>query len=92
MATATKQARVARHSSRPTVDVARSAANTFRVFETNDGNYHWAIVSGKGETLARSGAFASYGDAERAATLVRDSAGSARVEARPADTHSLVKS
>jgi uncharacterized protein YegP (UPF0339 family) len=51
----------------------------FRVYEDNSGDYHWRILDGSGESLAQSGSFASYDDAEHAARNVRDGAGSARL-------------
>ena len=54
----------------------------FLIFEDNGGDYHWTIVAADGATLARSGSFASYDDAERAAQHVRDGAASARFERR----------
>jgi uncharacterized protein YegP (UPF0339 family) len=51
----------------------------FRVFEDNGGRYHWRIIDRGGESLAQSGSFASYDDAEHAARNVRDGAGSARL-------------
>lgn len=56
----------------------------FLVFEDNGGEYHWTIVTGDGAPLVRSGGFASYEGAERAARQVRDGAASARLEHRAA--------
>jgi len=56
----------------------------FLIFEDNGGDYHWTIVAADGATLARSGDFASYQDAERAAQHVRDGAASAPFEHRAA--------
>jgi uncharacterized protein YegP (UPF0339 family) len=52
----------------------------FRVFEDNGGRYHWRIIDRGGESLAQSGSFASYDDAEHAASHVRDGAGSAQLD------------
>src|SRR5579872_2944277 len=79
MATATKQARTPRQRDHQTVGMIPSE---FLVFQNNGGDYHWAIVSVDGATLAQSGAFASFDDAERAAGRVRDGAASARFELR----------
>jgi uncharacterized protein YegP (UPF0339 family) len=82
MATATKRARarvVPRVSGAP-----ESSTMEFLIFEDNGGGHHWTIVDGAGESLVRSARFASYDEAERAARLVRDNAGSARLERRAA--------
>jgi uncharacterized protein YegP (UPF0339 family) len=55
---------------------------TFLVWPDNGGDYHWTIVAADGSTVARSGNFASYADAERAAQHVRDGAASAPFEHR----------
>jgi uncharacterized protein YegP (UPF0339 family) len=54
----------------------------FLIFEDNGGDHHWTIVAGDGVTVARSGSFTSYQDAERAAQHVRDGAASAPFERR----------
>jgi hypothetical protein len=54
MATATKQARSARQLGYGSVDAVPSE---FLVFQNNNGDYHWAIVSVDGTTLAQSGSF-----------------------------------
>jgi uncharacterized protein YegP (UPF0339 family) len=77
MATATKQTRTAR---RPKTDPL-----VFVVSEDNGGEYYWAIAAADGTTLAQSGAFASFADAEHAAIRVRDGAASASVEPRGAE-------
>ena len=56
----------------------------FLMFEDNGGEYHWTLLDGAGESLARSPSFASYKDAEHAAGVVLDGAGSARLERRAA--------
>lgn len=58
----------------------------FVIFEDNGGEYHWTIMAADGVTLVRSGGFASYEDAERAAQHVRDGAASARFEHRGNET------
>ena len=78
MATATKQSRSARQ--RPRRPVRVPEVMKFQIHEDNGGDYHWTIVAGDGETAARSGGFASYDDAEKAARQVRDGAASARFE------------
>ena len=84
MATAPKKSRAAGRLPRRAREVRVSEPMEFRVFEDNGGEYHWTIVAGDGATLARSGGFASYEGAERAARQVRDSAASARIEHRAA--------
>jgi len=91
MATATKRSRAA-SSQRPSraLDVRVPESLEFLISEDNGGDYHWTIVAGGGATLARSGSFGSYEDAERAAQHVRDGVASALFErrgdgARPVD-------
>ena len=79
MATATKQPRSTRQRDNRTGD---GVPNEFLVYQNNGGDYHWAIVSADGTTLAQSGPFASFDDAEQAALRVRDGAASVRVEGR----------
>ena len=74
MATATKQSRAARQLTGLALDARVPASMEFLIFEDNGGSYHWTIVAGDGATLVRSGSFASYEDAERAAQHVRDGA------------------
>lgn len=54
----------------------------FVIFEDNGGGYHWRLVAGDGATLAQSGSFVSYDDAEQAAQRVRSGAASARFSRR----------
>jgi uncharacterized protein YegP (UPF0339 family) len=82
MATATKKSRAAGRSTRRAREVRASLSMEFLIFEDNGGHYHWAIVTGDDSTLARSEGFASYDDAEKAASDVRDGAGSAVLERR----------
>jgi uncharacterized protein YegP (UPF0339 family) len=77
MATATKKARAPRRIS---VAGGRATDLEFLVFEDNNGDHHWAIVTSSGEQLAQSPRFASYEDAQGAARRIRDGAGSARFE------------
>ena len=56
----------------------------FLIFEDNGGDYHWTIVAADGATLARSGDFASYADAQYAAQHVRNGAASAPLQHRAA--------
>ncbi len=86
MATATKKSRIAGRRPRGAREVRVSHSMEFLVFEDNGGEYHWRIVAGDGATLMRSGGFASYEGAERAARQVRDGAASARLEHRAAST------
>ena len=83
MATATKRSRAA-SSQRPSraLDVRVPESLEFLISEDNGGDYHWTIVAGDGATLARSGSFGSYEDAERAAQHVRDGVASALLERR----------
>lgn len=82
MATATKKARVSRRETRHADGVSGSAAMEFLIFEDNSGGYYWAIAKRGGECLVQSGSFASYDDAEHAAQVVRDNAGTARFDRR----------
>jgi len=80
MATATKKSRAAKQLARRAPQVRVPASLAFLLYEDNGGDYHWTIVAGDGETVARSGGFVSYDDAEKAAKQVRDGAASARFE------------
>jgi uncharacterized protein YegP (UPF0339 family) len=80
MATAPKQFPAAPQRLRLAPDAFALAPLEFLVLEDNGGEYHWMIVAGDGATLARSAGFATHHDAEQAAQLVRDSAGSAVFE------------
>ena len=82
MATAIKKARSAGRPAHGTPDVPAPPPMEFLVFEDNGGSYHWRIVGDEGATLAGSGDFVSYDDAEHAAQVVRDGAASARLERR----------
>jgi|SwirhisoilCB2_FD_contig_81_3962929_length_1004_multi_3_in_0_out_0_2 uncharacterized protein YegP (UPF0339 family) len=77
MATATKKARAPRKISG---GGGRSTDLQFLVFEDNNGDHNWAIVTSSGEQLAQSPSFASYEDAQAAARRIHDGAGSARFE------------
>ena len=80
MATAIEKSRAAGRLPRRAREVRVPASMEFLIFEDNGGDYHWTIVAGDGAILARSGGFASYDDAEKAAKRVRDGAVSARFE------------
>ncbi len=82
MATATKKSRAVNQLDRRPGGVRVPEWMEFLPFEDNGGAYHWTIVAGDGATLARSGGFASYDDAEEAAQQLRDGAASARFEQR----------
>jgi uncharacterized protein YegP (UPF0339 family) len=82
MATAIKKSRAAGRLPRRAREARVPESTEFLIFEDNGGAYHWTIVARDGETLARSGGFASYGDAEQAARRVRGAATSARFERR----------
>jgi hypothetical protein len=83
MTTATKKPRTPTQRARKGRAGRESASLEFFVYEDNGGAYHWAIA-GSGESLARSGSFASYAEAERAGRYVRDGAESARFASRGA--------
>jgi len=90
MATAIKKSRAAGRVPRRAPEGCLPASMEFLIFEDNGGDYHWTIVARDGATLARSGSFGSYQDAERAAQHVRDGVASALFErrgdgARPVD-------
>jgi uncharacterized protein YegP (UPF0339 family) len=86
MATATKKSRAAGGLAARASEVHVPESMEFLIFEDNGGEYHWTIVAGDGTTLARSGGFASYEDAEQAAQHVRDGAASALFERRATGT------
>jgi uncharacterized protein YegP (UPF0339 family) len=88
MATAPKKVR-AKQAGRDARNLRELPALAFLVQQDNGGDYYWEIVGERGENVARSGTFASYDDAERAARSVRDGAGSARFEPRVADKRVL---
>lgn len=77
MATRMNNPRVAGPRRRRAREVRAPEPMEFLVFEDNGGEYHWTIVAADGATLARSGDFASYQDAERSAQHVRDGGASA---------------
>jgi hypothetical protein len=80
MATATRKVHAARPVARSARAVDESASLEFLVNQDNAGDYYWEIVGERGESLTKSGSFASHDDAERAARCVYDGAGSARFE------------
>jgi uncharacterized protein YegP (UPF0339 family) len=82
MATATKRSRAKPHAARRPNGRSESAAITFRVFQDNGGDYCWTIVGRDGESLAHSRPYATHDDAALAARVVRDGAGSGRLELR----------
>lgn len=84
MATATKKSHPAGHVGRSAGRTTQSASMEYRVVEDNGGRHHWMIVGVDGKSLGRSEDFASDEDAEQAARVVRDGAGSARLERRAA--------
>jgi uncharacterized protein YegP (UPF0339 family) len=67
-------------------DLPNPAWTSFRIFEDNGGAYRWRLVSGDGATIAQSGSFTSYEEAEQAARIVRSSAGTAPFEQSASDT------
>lgn len=82
MATATHKARTATRVKGDAPARSSSISMHCLVIEDNAGEYHWTLVDGDHEGLARSASFASYEDAEHAARVVLDGAGSARLESR----------
>jgi uncharacterized protein YegP (UPF0339 family) len=84
MATATKKSGRAEHDARSAARTSQSPSMEYRIVEDNGGRYHWMIVGVDGKSLGRSEDFASYEDADRAARVVRDGAGSAGLESRAA--------
>jgi hypothetical protein len=90
MATATKKVHAARPVARDARDVSKPAPLEFLVQQDNGGHYYWEVVGERGESLAHSGSFASYDDAERGARRVHDGAGSARFGPHVARERQLV--
>ena len=90
MASATKKVQAARRVARDARHLPESALLEFLVHQDNDGDYHWGIVGERGESLAQSGSFTSYDDAERAARCVHEGADSARFEPRAVEDRRLV--
>jgi uncharacterized protein YegP (UPF0339 family) len=84
MGTAPKRSRAAKQLARR-ADANVAASMEFLVIEDNGGAYHWRLRAGDGATLAQSGGFASYRDAEHAAQQVRGGAVSARFQPRAVD-------
>lgn len=80
MATATQKGRTTRQVARPVKVASDTGAIAFVVAQDNAGDYRWSIVDSGGESLAQSGAFATYHAAHGAAGLIRDAAGSSRFE------------
>jgi hypothetical protein len=80
MATATKKVEGAGTLGRGARGTSEPASLEFVVHQDNGGDYHWEIVGERGESLGRSGSFASYAAAARGARRVHDGAGSARIE------------
>ena len=76
MATATKKSRVARNAA-----VASAPASIrFLLSEDNGGSYCWTILGPDGESLAHSRRYATHEEAAQAALVVREGAGTARLE------------
>jgi uncharacterized protein YegP (UPF0339 family) len=90
MATAPKDVHGARRVAGDARQVPEAAMLEFFVHQDNGGDYHWEIVGERGERLAQSGSFASYGDAERGARRVQEGARSARLEPHVAEARELV--
>ena len=85
MGTAPKKSRAARQLAGRAAGANAPASMEFLVFEDNGGDYHWRVVAQGGETLAHSGGFGSYEDAEKAAQRVREGAASAGLTPRAAE-------
>lgn len=79
MTTATKRARA---TSVRADHATNGVPSGFLVFQSNGGDYRWTIESADGTTLARSGSFTSFEDAEQAAIRVRDGAAATQVQGR----------
>jgi hypothetical protein len=80
MATATKKARATVPASRGMQ--GESVSMEFVIVEDNGGKYHWTLLDRKGNSLARSPRFPSYGRAEDAARVVLAGSGSAQLDRR----------
>jgi uncharacterized protein YegP (UPF0339 family) len=80
MATATHKARTATRGKGDPLPASASISMEFVIFEDNGGAYRWSLLGGDRASLAQSPRFASYGDAERAAQLVLEGAGTARLD------------
>jgi uncharacterized protein YegP (UPF0339 family) len=78
MATATTHQPVAQRGTRAT----EAAGFELLIFEDNGGDYRWAIVDAAGESLAQSGVFATYDEAQRGARRVQTWGGSDRAQRR----------
>lgn len=90
MATATKNPHAAGRLPRRAPEARVPETMEFLIVQDNGGDYHWTIVGRDGATLARSGSFASYDEAEQGAQHIRDGAASAQlarraISARPVD-------
>lgn len=83
-ATAAKECRDARQTSRRGRDQDEQGSMEFVIFEDNSGECRWMIVAGD-ETLAHSGSFGFYEGAEQATRRVRDHAASALFDHRPGE-------
>ena len=82
MSTAPNKSRAASRLAGHARDVRVPEPMKVRIFEDNDGAYQRRIIADDGATLAQSGSFTSYEDAEQAAQRVRDGAASARLNRR----------
>ena len=82
MATATQNGRTPTSGSRRAEGASESAPMEFLIAEDNGGKYHWTLLNGEGESLARSPRLVSYEQAENAARVVLAGAGSARLDRR----------
>jgi uncharacterized protein YegP (UPF0339 family) len=82
MATAIKKSRAAGRLPRRALEGPAPESMEFLIFEDNGGDYYSTIVAGDGATLARSGSFGSYDEAEQGAQHVRDGAASGQLERR----------
>ena len=82
MATATDKSRAATRRARSAAKRPEPAPMQFLIFEDNGGFHHWTIVDDRGASLVESGRFDSVDQAEDAAEVVRNGAGSARFERR----------
>jgi hypothetical protein len=82
MATATKKARANSSANGGAPRAPDSEPMEFLIVEDNGGKYHWTLLDRKGNSLARSPRFPSYGRAEDAARVVLAGSGSAQLDRR----------
>jgi hypothetical protein len=89
MTTATEKACATTDANRGRGGASNSASMEFLIVEDNGGDYHWTLLDGDRNSLARSPSFGAYKHAEDAARVVLAGAGSARLDRRAANGSSL---